>query len=315
MTELLLRSGPVLLHRPHDGRSDAERSVVTDVTERAVEFIFEPVELAQHLTVSDVFKLLDRCPELRRLFRRDFAEELCAEARKGPLPQSGGDDPVEFGGIEYLELYRCWAFDSSKRAYSSTLRLNLDGVGPILAADAPTCGAKAGERINWSVSLTPLRELLNLPLRYRERFSITEDDIDARAYGGAVAEAVCPEVSLGQVIHGLLYELSFHGAPAEQAEFRDELSRRKAEVDSGRAKLIPADDLFAEFHGSAVAALFDATGDVAAAEIARAVRGLADDAPASAQLEQLFADRVKVKPQFRNRGGREFRKAFRAARR
>ena len=32
-------------------------------------------------------------------------------------------------------------------------------------------------------------------------------------------------------------------------------------------------------------------------------------------VEQLFADRVKVKPQFRNRGGREFRKTFRAARR
>ena len=286
-----------------------------DVVDRAVEFLFEPVELAPDVTLSDIFKLLDRCPELRSVLRRDFAEDLCAEARKGPLPQSQGDDPEEVGGIEFLELYRSWAFDSSKKAYSSTFRLDLHGVGPVLPADVPSYSVKAGERIKWSVSLTPLRELLSLPVRYRAEFSITEDDIDARAYGDVVAEAACPEISLGQVMHGLLYELSFHGGPADQTEFRDELLRRKAEVDSGEAELIPADDVFAEFDEPAVAALFDSTGDVTVAEIARAVRRLVDDEPAGAQLEQLFAGRVRAKPQFNDRGGREFRTAFRAAQR
>jgi hypothetical protein len=213
VTELRLLPGPVLLYRPLHGPSDDARPRETDVAERAVEFLFEPVELAQDVTLSDIFKLLDRCPELRGVFRRDFAEELCVEARKGPLPQSRGNDPEEVGGIEFLELYRSWECDSSKKAYSSTFRLDLHGVGPVLPVDVPGYSVKAGERINWAVSLTPLRELLNLPVRVREQFSITEDDIDARAYGDVVAEAACSEICLGQLMHGLLCELAFHGGP------------------------------------------------------------------------------------------------------
>lgn len=37
-----------------------------------------------------------------------------------------------------------------------------------------------------------------------DTFNITEDDIDAKAYGNTVDSAKCPDVLLGQVIHGLL---------------------------------------------------------------------------------------------------------------
>jgi hypothetical protein len=41
----------------------------------------------------------------------------------------------------------------------------LHGVGCEFEADAPSCYRKEGERIQWAVWLTPLRELLALPVR------------------------------------------------------------------------------------------------------------------------------------------------------
>lgn len=312
MDNLILGPGPKLIWRDIH-RQDSDHPVETDVAGRAVEFLYKPVTLDPHLTLGDVFKLLDNCPPIRQVLRRDFAEELCAEARKGPLPQSRGSDPEEVAGVEYLELYWSWGYDTATKAYSSVHRLDLHGVGRVLEVDAQTYGVKAGERINWSVSLTPVRELLGLPLRLRDTFNVTEDDIDAQAYGDTVDSAKCPDVLLGQVIHGLLYELSFHGGPEQQVEFHDELMARKAKVDAGTAGLIPAADVFGEFDRPGFETLFETLGDVPQGEVSSAPRRIADDEPVGPWLEQEFEGKVAVKAQYRERLGREFRKAFRAA--
>ncbi len=312
MANLILGPGPKLIWRDIH-RQDSDHPVDTNVAGRAVEYLYEPVTLDPRLTLGDVFMLLDNCLTLRKVFRRDFAEELCAEARKGPCPQSRGNDPEDVAGVEYLELYWSWGVDTATKAYSCVHRLDLHGVGRVLEVDAQTYGVKAGERINWSVSLTPMRELLDLPLRLRDTFDITEDDIDAKAYGDAVDSARCPDALLGQVIHGVLYELSFHGSPEQQVEFHDELMARKTEVDAGTATLIPADDVFGKFDRPGFDALFDTLGGVPHADVSGALRRIADDEPVGPWLEQAFEGNVVVKAQYRERPGREFRKAFRAA--
>jgi hypothetical protein len=46
------------------------------------------------------------------------------------------------------------------------------GIGHELAEDLPEERRKKGERIEWSVSLTPLRELLSLPVRVKREVRI-----------------------------------------------------------------------------------------------------------------------------------------------
>lgn len=99
------------------------------------------------------------------------------------------------------------------------------------------------------------------------------------------------------------------------APFFAELQRREAEIDAGRAELVSADDVLAQFRAPAVAALFDSIADASLADIADAVRQLDDEEPAGVQIERRFAGRVTVKPQFQMCSGRELRKAFRAAER
>lgn len=312
MDNLIFGPGPVLTWRDIH-RHDADHPGPRDVAEHAHAFLFEPVALHPQLTLGDIFRLLDRCPELQRVFCRTWAVQLCEEARKGPLPQDRGSDPVEEAGVEYLELYWSWALDTSSNTYRSVHSLDLHGIGPVLQVDSSTYGVKAGERIKWSVSLTPVRELLELPLRLSAQLTVNEDDIDAKAYGEVIATGRCEEVLLGQVIQAVLDEIAFHGGPEEQAEFKEELERRSAEAHAYPSSLIPADDVFAKYDRPGFEMLFETLGGVPQGEVSHVMRQIADDVPVGSALREAFDGKVVVRAQFWDRPGREFRKAFRAA--
>ena len=334
MQHLILRPGPRLVmraFRPEPDDTDSRLNEV-DVTGRAHELLFELIAVHAETTLADIFRLMEASPLLQKFYRRDFAEELCAEARKGAIepsarepagPSQGRtpecaarrfpDQRAAHEGIEFLELYQQWGLDTSTNEYSGMQRLQLHGIGHELAEDLPEERRKKGERIEWSVSLTPLRELLELPVRVKAEVRITEEDATAKAYMNEIRRARNADVTLGQVIHGLLWELSFHGGPQEQREVSEDLKRRVAEVDAGTVELVSGDDLFEPLYKPGCDALFDELGGRSTREIATAIRDIDDDQNASAWLERVFEGAVVVKPQFRNRSGRELRKAFRAA--
>lgn len=316
MDDLILLPSPRLVRRAPPGDDDEAGGLVADedLTSRAVEFLFEPVRLDPGVRLVDIFRLFDACPLLLQVFRRDFAAELVEEARKGALPQSAKADPPAVAGIESLELYWSWTLDTSTSTFGNTHRLDLHGIGKALQVDAPEYGAQAGDRINWSVSLTPVRELLDLPVRIREELTILEDDIDSSSYGEPVQRAILRTVTLGQMMHGILHELSFHGGPQQQEEFLDELLRRKREVDEGTAELIPADEVFpADMHAASIDAMFVSLGGVSPRDVVRSMRLMEDEQAAGEWFDDEFGGAVVVRDQFRSRPGREFRKLFRAA--
>jgi hypothetical protein len=334
MQHLILRPGPRLVMRAFRSEPDdtGRRLNEVDVTGRAHELLSEIITVHAETTLADIFRLMEASPLLQMFYRRDFAEELCAEARKGvvePLarepagpPQgrtpecaarSSHDSRASYEGIEFLELYQQWGLDTSTNEYSGMQRLQLHGIGHELAEDLPEERRKKGERIEWSVSLTPLRELLSLPVRVKAEVRITEEDATAKAYMNEIRRARNADVTLGQVIHGLFWELSFHGGPQEQLEVSEDLKRRVAEVDAGTVELVSGDDIFEPLYKPGCDALFDEIGGISTREIAAAIRDIDDDQNAAAWLERVFDGAVVVKPQFRNRSGREFRKAFRAA--
>lgn len=314
MQHLILRPGPQLVMRAFRPEPDdtGRRLNEVDVTGRAHELLFELITVHAETTLADIFRLMEASPLLQKFYRRDFAEELCAEARKGAA-EPPARERAAHEGIEFLELYQQWGLDTSTNEYSGMQRLHLHGIGHELAEDLPEERRKKGERIEWSVSLTPLRELLALPVRVKAEVRITEEDATAKAYMSEIRRARCNGVTLGQLIHGLLWELSFHGGPQEQREVSDDLKRRVAEVDAGTVELVSADDVFEPLYKPACDSLFEALGGRSTREIAAAIRDIDDDQNAAAWLERVFEGAVVVKPQFRSRSGREFRKAFRAA--
>ncbi len=267
--------------------------------------------MVEGLCVS-VFRLFDASPVLKQVFRRDFAQELCDEARKGPLAATP-NAAASLEGIEFLELYQQWNLDTSSQTYTSTQRLDLHGLGFELQADAPSYSRKKGERIQFAVSLTPLRDLLALPVRVNPELLVLEDDINAKAFNDEVIRGKHSHVTLGQVIDGLVYELSFHGGPQEQLAFRGGLDKQLAEIKAGTAEFVSDDDLFDADDRPGFEMMFDSLGGVAQRNISAVMRQIDDDANAADCFDQAFDGKVVVRPRFRDKTGREFRKSFRVA--
>lgn len=313
MNTLTFGPGGALVAHNFSARDADDVPAARNVAEHAVAYLFEPVVLHSGLKLGDIFQLFEVCPELHAVFRRNWSFAICEEARKGPVSRPNYDHPAEDAGIEYLELYWSWALDTSSKLYSGMHGLELHGVGSVMEADCPTYGVKAGGRIHWSVSLTPVRELLELPLRLREELTIVEDDLDAKGWRETVATGRCTEVLLGQVIQGVLDELCFHGGPQEKEEVSDGLKAQLAEMEAGTMKTTPADDLFEELDRPGFVALFETLGGIRPAEVNRAMRAIEDDEPAGPALDRAFDGKVVVKMPFRSRPGREFRKLFRTA--
>ena len=265
MQHLILRPGPELALREFRPQpNDLERRPQEhDVTERAHEFLFEPVTLHADTTLADVFGLIEASPLLKHVHRPAFVEELCAEAGKGAV------------------------------------------------RDAPQ---PLHERIEWSVSLTPLRALLAVPVRVNHEVRITEDDQAAQAWMQEIGRAQVEDVTLGQVLEGLLWELSFHGGPGEQEAVAEDLRQRVAEVRGGTAETVSSDDLFERLDVPRCAGMFDDLGGHRPREIGQALHNIGDVENAARWIEQKFVGRVLVKADYRELSGREFRRAYQSVR-
>ncbi|MCK6376551.1 MAG: hypothetical protein L6Q69_20985, partial [Zoogloea sp.] len=165
------------------------------------------------------------------------------------------------------------------------------------------------ERIEWAVSLTPLRSLLALPVRVNHSVRITEDDQAAQAWMREIGRAQVEDVTLGQVIEGLLWELSFHGGPAEQEAVAEGLRQQVAELKDGTAKTYSSDEVFERLGLPGCEGLFDEFGGHKPRDVDRALRDIGDTENAADWIARKFEGRVVVKPEFRHLNGREFRRA------
>ncbi len=205
---LTLVPGPVLLYMQRVGSAGEAGSLGADITARADEFLFENVTLAEGVTLADVLGLLERCPALQRVLRCESVAEAATEARQGPRLDGTGEARAEQTQLECLELVWDWGMDTSTGRFTSVHQLDLNGVGPVRQASELAPHRRSVERSRWSVFFAPVRELLSLPLRFNEVLTVSEDDLDGKAYGDVLGRGLCSEVTLGQVIHSVLTELN-----------------------------------------------------------------------------------------------------------
>jgi hypothetical protein len=317
MNELVLKAGPALVASRWQAKTGTGegRWVETDVTASAHERLFENVQLADDVTLGDLFGLMEASPVLKAVFVRDYAEALCAEVAKGPLAPVE-KDPND--ALEALELYQRWSLDTSNATYEAMHRLNFHGIGVIQPEDRPDMGVTKGERLTWGISMTNPRKMLHLPLRVNPEVIVCEDDVDAKGYGRELTTVRQPFVTLGQVLHGVLWELSFYGAPAEAEEVKEELVARVESFDAETDVATEShDDFFAELCReddlAGTQLLFDSIGAYPPHAIMRALRKLEDADNAAAGLLADLGDTVVLKEAYRSLPARAVRKAFRQA--
>lgn len=188
-------------------------------------YFFYSLELDPEFTFGDLCRLLDQeGAELLEMVIGEHVVPLLEEARLAPEPEG-----VE--GIQFLRVYNAHADEHLRREF--------EGWG---SWDEPYHGAWK-EHPDWpregsiSVSLTPVNQLLDLPLRYDPEL-VFRDSAGTEEYRTRI------DISLIEFLKAIFFELTFHGTPDERDEVRAELRRRVEEIERGGAKLIPADEVF-----------------------------------------------------------------------
>lgn len=287
-----------------------------DVTDRACEFLFTQMRLSDDVALHDIFKLLDN-PVMRAVFRSDYVNELLTETTLGPFAPK----KLPHERIEYLELNQIWHLDSSTSEFTSVGKFGVTGKGIVLPEDVVEQGMvlhNKGKRINWSVSMTSVRELLHLPVRINSRVQICEEDVYAKRFGDEIQTGVNHQITLGAVIHSLLWELSWHGTPAQRDARKGDLLESKAALDAGTAKTIPYEDAFeamGDLPKSEVYPLFfENVGSNTLKSIEGAIRDLEDGESAQSDLNQAFGGELVLKQEFATMTGRALRVAISEAR-
>ena len=160
MADLVLRPGGILELHYCDERYD--------VSESAVEYLFELTHLNKKVHVRDIYLLLKRNPGLFPVLRRFHAQELVADAFSGTAdPYLATYDPE---GIEYFELSRLGFFDVDTDTYSPMNHLDFPAIGWELREPFVTDQEHraVGQRRNWDYYFASPREILNYPLRFTE---------------------------------------------------------------------------------------------------------------------------------------------------
>jgi hypothetical protein len=313
--ELTLAHGPKLTRRDreYDESRDEGAYVDDDVTDQASRHLFSTVALAPEVTLRDILLLLDVDPLLQEVFARDWAKELLAEMMGGtPSAPSIEYDPE---GIEYLELYQVWSQDSFSGKLKPIHHLDFHGIGFVLREDVVRDGCvdyRAGERIKWSLSFTSPLKMLHLPVRLNPEVILREGNMDSANYGKEIGRMRNPGVTLGQVIHGVLWELSFHGSPASRDEESTQLKSLADDIHSGKEETLThrSVDLLSEYKTNLALCFTNAAGCVPG-DLYAALQQVGDRDNAEAVLREKLNPSLRLKSEFSNMTGMELRRYVR----
>jgi len=125
------------------------------------------------------------------------------------------------------------AFKDDKHTYG--LRFpDFHGVGKLKKKSEDGYGKK-GDRVEWGVSLSEPWKLAHIPLKLNNEAKVY---LEKRKSSEIISTLPNPVYTLGSILQGIMWELSWHGSPEQVQKFAAELHRRVEEVKSGKAKLV-----------------------------------------------------------------------------
>jgi hypothetical protein len=297
---LILRPGSVLL-RSLD-QSAQEGKTHEDITQRAVEFLFAPLELDTNVTVGDLFGLFAACPELLVVYRRFYAQAFCDYAAQGPLSAEDGN------ALDRVEIYRAWEFDYKTDTYTDMAMLSVSAFGLCPAGKEQELGPDEDGFVRYCLDGADLRQLLNVPLRFNPQVKV----YDAENFRNPVRTVNCAEFSLGEVLQTVMWSLSWFEGPAQAQETFEHFDKMDKNPEAWEEVSFEElmEEQFGEEDRCGCAALFDSTGDCEPMEVSSAIDNIPDQDNAQQWLQQHVDENISVKPAYRGLDGRDFRQAF-----
>ena len=220
MGTITLHPGRFVVRRGHGDEDPVWPASVQDV----LPFITYVLELDPEFTLGDLFNLIDRdgVEWLEEVLDEQLMPVL-EEARRGSVDVHS-DEPLQFLRVHSLHE-------------DGHLRRELDAWG---TWDQPYDDADghAGPRDTWMrVSLTPVGELLHVPIRYDPQLALRNRE-------GDVEYSTTVTITLMDFLKAIFDDLTFYGPPLRRDGVRRDLQRQVEEIERGEARLLPAEEVY-----------------------------------------------------------------------
>lgn len=207
---ILTPEGRLLFDDTWESERPAADNAAHDVTARAHEYLFEPVEFAPGVTLRSVLKLVADNSVLRAVYQRHRPEDLLA-AISAPVHEAdleeGGIDPAD---VEFAAVYRSLSRHSGNKTFDGLGYVMLHGVGRVATEDRienDVLVCSKGGRGYYAFELTDARRLFDLPLRLDQEVAICEDDVTIDEFWTKAEHLKCGWFNLGEVLSAVLFEL------------------------------------------------------------------------------------------------------------
>ena len=235
--KLEIRKGGKLIETKwvYDKEAKQGSYVEFDRTDRAFRYLFEQCQLAPDVTLKDIFELLNSDIDVFDAVIGNWCEEIVTEGLTQPAKpyDLSKYDPEQ---IEYLELRYTPEYDldgDNKDVFYGFHRPDFGGVGVVLQNDGDQDHYKKGERIPWGVSFSKANDLINITVKLSDKFVVYEGIMKwdkVSKDNKKLAEFNNPTYTLGGILEGIIWELSFHGGPDKRNYMHKELLERVEEV-------------------------------------------------------------------------------------
>lgn len=236
MDILEIRKGGVLYEETYNYPHDVVKREVIDTIPQ---YLFETCTIAADVTLRDIFLLLQRDVAVYTALFTGYLPELLEEVFNS-VPKERGTNPLS--DIEYLELG--WFLEASSYAgdageeysISGMSFPNVSGIGFAFTEEFRGDNSferhKVGDRISFGVDFTPVKDLCDLRVVLSDRLLIT--DYRKEGPDTAVYTERGATFTLGQILKGLLWEITWHGSEKDKEERHEDLLGRVADLDKDR---------------------------------------------------------------------------------
>jgi hypothetical protein len=197
-----------------------------DVTDIAFRYLYYPVEL-QNVTLRDLFLLINKHLDIFELIFGNWIVEYTEDALN--------KTPEKPSGLEYLEYE--WYLENADGELDVPSFPRFGGRG-IADEDDEHVHYKKGDLIKYGIDFIAVENLVDLPLKLSENLEILSTN-RKRNSGYKIDNYRTSSYTLGDVIQGMIWEISFSGGPEEKIEARKKLEDALQEINYDELKSLP----------------------------------------------------------------------------
>jgi hypothetical protein len=242
----IVKGGKLLqTHWFYDEEKGKGAYITREITENAIRYLFENCELADNVILKDILLLLDSRLDLFDYVLGNWCGDYVREGLDKPGKTYLKGDTDE---IEYLELYKTYNIDSKNNSISGNERPELHGVGFPFQKDEEVYGLKykKGERIAFSVCFSKIYNLVNIPVKLNPELILNiENDSN---YDGKIIPYKGIGFTLGDILNGIIWEISFHGSPNDRDSKMLSMQKQVDDFKSGNADTITLEELLKDIN-------------------------------------------------------------------